>query len=86
MIGKKDFGNFRHNTFTDDLDLIVPLNFWFCKNIGSAIPCIAMKYHDINLNIKWRKFDDLWISNKDNIKPDIPNISICPLWVLAQIL
>ena len=30
-----------------------PLQFWFCRNIGLAIPLIALQYHDIKLKFNW---------------------------------
>tara|TARA_A100001015_G_C15030134_1_gene732744 strand:- start:253 stop:1806 length:1554 start_codon:yes stop_codon:yes gene_type:complete len=30
-----------------------PLNFWFCRNIGLALPLIALQYHEINLKITY---------------------------------
>ena len=75
LIGKKDYSGYSVNSFNDELDLIIPLNFWFCKNIGLAIPVIAICNHDIKINIKWRNFDQLWISNKKDINPIIPSFN-----------
>ena len=72
LIGKKDPSGFNINSFNDDLELIIPMNFWFCKNIGLAIPCIAITNHDIKFNVKWRPFEQLWISNDANAEPIIP--------------
>tara|TARA_B110000037_G_scaffold26686_1_gene31329 strand:- start:159 stop:1226 length:1068 start_codon:yes stop_codon:yes gene_type:complete len=33
----------------------VPLEFWFCRNIGLALPLIALQYHEVKINIE---FDD----------------------------
>ncbi len=30
-----------------------PLNFWFCRNIGLALPLIALQYHEINLKVTY---------------------------------
>ena len=30
-----------------------PLNFWFCKNPGLALPIIALQYHEVEFKIKW---------------------------------
>lgn len=30
-----------------------PLQFWFCKNIGLALPLIALQYSEVKLKIKW---------------------------------
>ena len=31
----------------------IPLQFWFCRNIGLALPLIALQYHEVKLNIKF---------------------------------
>ena len=30
-----------------------PLNFWFCRNVGLALPLIALQYHEVKLNITY---------------------------------
>lgn len=78
MIGKKDPTNFNYNSFSDNLILYVPLNFWFCRNIGLALPLIGLYYTDINIYVRWREFEDLYISNvpSSNLKPFIkPNFN-----------
>lgn len=39
--------------------LKVPLNFWFCRNNGLALPLIALQCNDIRFSIKLRSFDEL---------------------------
>ena len=73
LIGKKDQSGFNINSFNDSIELLVPLNFWFCKNIALALPIIAISKHDIVLNVKWRPFDQLWISSFKNVQPITPN-------------
>jgi hypothetical protein len=43
----------------------VPLEFWFCRNIGLALPLIALQYHEVKINIE---FDT--IPNLDNTWED----------------
>jgi len=31
----------------------LPLNFWFCRNPGLALPLIALQYHEVKLKINW---------------------------------
>ena len=31
----------------------VPLQFWFCRNPGLALPLIALQYHEVKLKFKW---------------------------------
>jgi hypothetical protein len=34
--------------------LYVPLQFWFCRNAGLALPLIALQYHEIKVNLEFR--------------------------------
>jgi hypothetical protein len=44
--------------------LYVPLQFWFCRNPGLALPLIAMQYHEVKINIELRPLDEcLWAVN-----------------------
>ena len=31
----------------------VPLQFWFCRNPGLALPLIALQYHEVKLKFTW---------------------------------
>ena len=33
--------------------LYVPLQFWFCRNVGLALPLIALQYHEVKLNVQF---------------------------------
>jgi hypothetical protein len=33
--------------------VILPLQFWFCRNPGLALPLIALQYHEVKLKINW---------------------------------
>ena len=44
--------------------LYVPLEFWFCRNPGLALPLIALQYHEVKINIELRPMDEcLWAVN-----------------------
>merc|ERR1711968_25228 len=41
--------------------LYVPLQFWYCRNPGLALPLIALQYHEVKINIDIRPIDEcLW--------------------------
>jgi len=45
--------------------LYVPLQFWFCRNPGLALPLIALQYHEVKINLDIRPLDEcLWAMNK----------------------
>tara|TARA_Y100000782_G_scaffold3214_1_gene3689 strand:+ start:57274 stop:58854 length:1581 start_codon:yes stop_codon:yes gene_type:complete len=47
--------------------LYVPLQFWFCRNPGLALPIIALQYHEIKITIDLRPLDEcLWAVNNLN--------------------
>ncbi len=34
-------------------NLYVPLEFWFCRNVGLALPLIGLQYHEVKINIQF---------------------------------
>jgi hypothetical protein len=40
----------------------VPLQFWFCRNPGLALPLIALQYHEVKLNIEFAQLADVVVS------------------------
>lgn len=59
---------------TDQSKIIFPLNFWFCRNNGLALPLISLQYHDIKLKLKWGINSDI---NRDG---DTSRGSNCEVW------
>jgi len=39
--------------------LYVPLTFWFCRNIGLALPLIALQYHEVCVTVQIEDFSKL---------------------------
>jgi hypothetical protein len=47
------------NVVVDDSNpttLFIPLEFWFCRNIGLALPLIALQYHEVKIKIEFESF------------------------------
>tara|TARA_B100000900_G_scaffold104067_1_gene86313 strand:- start:2760 stop:4343 length:1584 start_codon:yes stop_codon:yes gene_type:complete len=36
-----------------DGHIFIPLNFWFCRNPGLALPLIALQYHEVKIHINF---------------------------------
>lgn len=36
----------------------VPLQFWFCNNIGSALPLLSLQFHPVKLSFQLRPFEE----------------------------
>ena len=50
--------------------LYIPLQFWFCRNPGLALPLIALQYHEVRFNIDLRPIEEcLWA---------VSSLSECP--------
>jgi hypothetical protein len=61
MIGKSDDTiNLNNN---GELNLYIPLYFWFCRNIGLSLPLIAIQNQEVRFNITFRKYEELIISS-----------------------
>ena len=39
--------------------LYIPLEFWFCRNPGLALPLIALQYHEVKVNLEFRALAEL---------------------------
>jgi len=39
--------------------LYIPLEFWFCRNIGLALPLIALQYHEVKIKIEFSEKDEI---------------------------
>jgi len=57
--------------------LTIPLEFWFCRNVGLALPLIALQYHEVKININFETFAScLAVRGTANVE-----ISAASLWV-----
>ena len=46
------------NKAVDQYQLYIPLQFWFNRNNGLALPLIALQYHDVRITLVFRDFND----------------------------
>ena len=44
---------------TSQQSIMVPLQFWFCRNPGLALPLIALQYHEVKLKFTWGVTSDV---------------------------
>jgi len=61
----------------------VPLQFWFCRNPGLALPLIALQYHEVKLNIEFSKSRSggSCTGAMCELTPDSGDWSTASLWV-----
>jgi len=64
---------------TPETTLYIPLQFWFCRNPGLALPLIALQYHEVKINLEFREARDVFWS--DNAAFVLPSIRAASLYV-----
>ena len=63
--GSERNASFRLDKATS-VDVYVPLEFWFCRNVGLALPLIALQYHEVKINIDFATKGELEDNNVNN--------------------
>lgn len=50
--------------------LYIPLEFWFCKNTGLALPLISLQYSEVYIYFEFNPLNTLFTFGKDNLSPN----------------
>ena len=50
--------------------LYIPLEFWFCRNVGLALPLIALQYHEVKFKIDFAEKDEVAVNYAAAIPAD----------------
>lgn len=73
---------------TQATTLYVPLQFWFCRNPGLALPLIALQYHEVKINLEFRSKSECYVTvgavaacNGDSGTFCVPSIETATLYV-----
>lgn len=61
MIGDVEQLTTLQDSIEGGYNLFIPLQFWFCRNYGLALPLIALQYHDVRLNFDLEDLDKLYV-------------------------
>jgi len=48
------------NNVVESRTVYVPLQFWFCKNYGVALPLISLSEHEVRIHVELRSLTDLF--------------------------
>ena len=62
------------------IKLYIPLQFWFCRNPGLALPLIALQYHDVEINVTIEDSKNLFGETEYDIIPSDSDLDIV-MWV-----
>lgn len=60
--------------------IFVPLQFWFCRNIGLALPLIALQFHEVKVHLTFAKKVDLMRTTNETVVIN-EGLSNVLLWV-----
>ena len=67
--------------------LYVPLEFWFCRNVGLALPLIALQYHEVKVKIEFEQRSNCVVDTNGDIDvtgataTNFPDLKDMSLWV-----
>jgi len=61
-------GNLHSSDSETTRKLYIPLQFWFNKNPGLALPLIALQYHEVKISIEFNKLSDIKSSTINGIR------------------
>jgi hypothetical protein len=75
MVGGKS-GKF-FSAGTNDMNLYIPLEFWFCRNIGLALPLIGLQYHEVKIVIQFEESSNILFDSDPSAKPSLSG----SLWI-----
>ena len=52
-------GSFLPGKISGPLTTFTPLQFWFCRNVGLALPLVALQYHEVKVNLQFKPLSEL---------------------------
>jgi hypothetical protein len=63
--------------------LYIPLQFWFCRNPGLAIPLIALQYHEVRINVTFETWENcVYAENAFTpTRPTAQSLAACSLYI-----
>ena len=66
-----------HGLIKPRFEMFIPLQFWFCRNPGLALPLIALQYHEVRMDFTIANKDHLFVASEGNvINEDVDKASI----------
>ena len=69
LINGPNNSNYTNQAFLKASKLYIPLNFFFCKNSGLALPLISLQYTDVYINIELNSTNNLYKIGNPLVSP-----------------
>ena len=54
----------------------VPLQFWFCRNPGLALPLIALQYHEVKLKLTFPEKSEIATGTVASASPSLSSVEV----------
>jgi hypothetical protein len=67
MVGANSTNSCTKLDFGKSYEVYVPLEFWFCRNVGLALPLIALQYHEVKINVEYESIENLCDKSLTNL-------------------
>lgn len=87
MVGKYASDVSLETNALEERTYYIPLQFWFCRNPGLALPLIALQYHEVKMNFEFRPLAELTRSDvaitglPQDTNGSVASIKSASLWV-----
>lgn len=59
----------------------IPMQFWFNRNVGLALPLIALQYHEVKMVFRFRAARDCYVTDDAAALSTTPSFDDAKLWV-----
>jgi hypothetical protein len=66
MVGAEKYNRSINLADEASYEVYVPLEFWFCRNVGLALPLIALQYHEVKINIEYESATNMVDKGAEN--------------------
>lgn len=64
--------------------MYIPLKFWFNRQVGLALPLIALQYHEVRLNFEFENVENLIVANRAFRCHDMKQLSMKDVQILVD--
>lgn len=87
MIGKYESDVSLETNALTDKTYYIPLQFWFCRNPGLALPLISLLQHEVRINVEFRNLGEITKADTDisaptqSIDGETASIVNASLWI-----
>ena len=74
------------NEIKGEYTMYIPLQFWFCRNSGLALPLIALQYHEVRLNFEFEDVSKLivWQTGSSGNLPPLKDLRMKEASILVD--